>query len=223
MFSPAIQRLINSFSKFPSVGPRTASRFVFYLIGLPPDKFSELINSLTDLKNKIKICSFCFNPFEFENETGNGQGLCQICQNPSRDKNLLCAVEKENDLISIEKSGKYNGLYFILGGTILGLKEDDLKKIRITELEERVRNPGEFETKATIKEIILATNPTPEGEATALFIERRIKLLQPASGNEVQNKIEIPKITRLGRGLPTGGELEYADDETLSGAFEGRK
>ena len=167
------------------------------------------------MKNKIKICSFCFNPFE--TETRNEQGLCQICQNPSRDKNLLCAVEKENDLISIEKSGKYNGLYFILGGTILGLKEDDLKKIRIAELEDRLKNPEKYEPKATIKEIILATNPTPEGEATALLIERRIKSLQPTSG------AEIPKITRLGRGLPTGGELEYADDETLSGAFDSRK
>ncbi len=215
MFSPAIQKLINLFSKFPSVGPRTASRFVFYLIGLPQEKFNELINSFSDLKNKIKICSFCFNPFE--NEIGNGQCLCPICQNPSRDRNILCVVEKENDLISIEKSGKYNGLYFILGGTILDLKEEELKKIRIAELEDRLKNPEKYEPKASIKEIILATNPTPEGEATALLIERRIKFLLPEGG------IEIPKITRLGRGLPTGGELEYADDETLSGAFEGRK
>ncbi|KKQ98691.1 MAG: recombination protein RecR [Candidatus Nealsonbacteria bacterium RIFCSPHIGHO2_01_FULL_38_55] len=215
MFSPAIQKLISLFSKFPAVGPRAASRFVFYLIGLPQEKFNELINSLADLKNKIKICSFCFNPFE--NKMGNEQCLCPICQNPSRNKNMLCVVEKENDLISIEKSGKYNGLYFILGGIILGLKEEELKKIRIAELEERIKNPKKYEPKATIKEIILATNPIPEGEATALLIERRIKSLQPESG------VEIPKITRLGRGLPTGGELEYADDETLSGALEGRK
>ncbi len=221
MFSPAIQKLVNLFSKFPSVGPRTASRFVFYLISQPQEKFNELISSLAELKNRIKICSFCFNPFE--DETENKQGLCPICQNPSRNKNLLCVIEKENDLISIEKSGKYKGLYFILGGTILGLNEEELKKIKIAELEERIKNPEKFETKTTIKEIILATNPTPEGEATALFIERRIKSLQPADGNEIQNKIEIPKITRLGRGLPTGGELEYADDETLSGAFDSRK
>jgi len=215
MYSPAIQKLISLFSKFPSVGPRTASRFVFYLIGLPQEKFNELINSLADLKNKIKICSFCFNPFE--NEIGNEQNLCPICRNPIRNKNLLCVVEKENDLISIEKSKKYNGLYYILGGTILGPKEEELKKVKIAELEERIRNPEKFEPKTLIKEIIMATNPTPEGEATALLIERRIKSLQMVSG------AEIPKITRLGRGLPTGGELEYADDETLSGAFDGRK
>jgi len=215
MFSPSTQKLIGLFSKFPSVGPRTASRFVFYLIDLPQEKFNELINSLTDLKNKIKICSFCFNPFE--SETGNEYGLCPICQNPSRNKNLLCIVEKENDLISIEKSGKYKGLYFILGGTILGLKEEELKKIKIAELEERIKNPEKFEPKPLIKEIIMATNPTPEGEATALLIERKIKsLLLP-------NGAELPKITRLGRGLPTGGELEYADDETLSGAFDSRR
>ena len=196
MYPPVIQKIINLFSKFPTVGPRTAARFIFYLIKLPQEKFDELLNSLKDLKQSIKICSLCFNPFEDLEET-----LCPICRDNSRDKTLLCVIEKETDLITIEKTKKYKGFYFILGGTI-GLKKDD-RNIRIKELKERVKS-------SDFKEIILATNPTTEGEATALYIERELKPF----------KI---KITRLGRGLPTGGELEYTDEDTLGSAFEGRK
>ncbi len=195
MYPPVIQKLIDLFSKFPTVGPRTAARFIFYLIKLPQEKFDELLDSITNLRKAIKICSFCFNPFEDSDET-----LCPICRNNSRDKILLCIVEKETDLISIEKTKKYKGLYFILGGTI-NLKKDS--KIRIEELKERIKN-------SDFQEIIIATNPTTEGEATALYIERELKPLGV-------------KITRLGRGLPVGGELEYADEDTLGSAFEGRK
>jgi recombination protein RecR len=198
MYPPKIQKLIEIFSKFPTVGPRTASRFVFYLLRKPKEEIDELIKSILELKEKVKICSFCFNPFEGEEE------LCPICSNPSRDKTLLCIVEKETDLLSIEKTKKYNGLYFIFGGTVSRFKKADIEKLRTKELEERVKNHPE------IKEIIIAINPTTEGEATALFLERKLKPL---------NK----KITRLGRGLPVGGELEYADEETLASALEGRK
>ncbi len=197
MYPKSIQKLIDLFSKFPTVGPRTASRFVFYLIKLPQEKFDELLNSITDLKKAIKTCSSCFNPFESLDDAE----LCPICKDNSRDKTLLCIVEKEIDLISIEKTKKYKGLYFILGGTI-NLKKSD-KNIRIKELKQRIEN-NDF------KEIIIATNPTTEGEATTLFIERELKSFNI-------------KITRLGRGLPVGGELEYADEETLSSAFEGKK
>ncbi len=197
MYPKSIQKLIDLFSKFPTIGPRTAARFIFYLIKLPQEKFDELLDSLTNLRKSIKVCSSCFNPFEESEET-----LCPICRDNSRDKTLLCVVEKETDLISIENIKKYNGLYFILGGTI-GLKKDDKKKIRIGELKERIKNNG-------FKEIIIAINPTTEGEATALYLERELKPLGI-------------KITRLGRGLPVGGELEYADEETLGSAFEGRK
>jgi len=196
----SINKLINLFSKFPTVGPRTASRFVFYLIKLPKEKIDELINAIEELKNKIKFCDFCFNPFEGEFT------LCPICRNYSRNKQLLCIVEKETDLITIENTHKYNGLYFILGGTVATMRKSDVDNLRIQELLERVKAPAQF------TEIIIATNPTPEGKATSVLIERSLK--------------EIPitfKITHLAQGLPVGGELEYADEETLESAFEGRK
>lgn len=197
-YSPTIQKLISLFSKFPTVGPKTAARFVFHLLKAEKQDVDELTFTISKLKNNIKKCSLCFNAFE-------GQGeLCQICSNPGRDKGLLCIVEKEIDLVAIEKIKKYQGLYFILGGTVSTLREKDIKKIRKQELEQRITTHPE------IKEIIIATNPTSEGQSTVLYLER---LLKPF------NK----KITRLARGLPTGGELEYADEETLSSALEGRK
>ncbi|MDO8436146.1 MAG: recombination mediator RecR [bacterium] len=198
MYSPAIKKLIDLFSKFPTVGPRTASRFVFYLLKLPKEEIDSLISSIAELKSNVKICKLCFNPFQGESE------LCEICQDPRRDKTLFCVIEKETDLTSLEKTKKYQGFYFILGGTISTLKKTDIEKLRIKELEERIKNSPE------IQEIILATNPTTEGEATALYLER---LLKPFG----------KKITRLGRGLPMGAELEYADEETLSSAIKGRR
>ena len=198
MYPPSIQKLIDLFSKFPTVGPRTAARFVFYLMRAKKEEVEALLNSISNLKKTVKICSFCFNPFEGEGE------LCPICSDPRRDKSLLCIVSNETDLSAIEKTKKYNGFYFILGGTISALKKADIKKLRIKELEERIKNRSE------IKEIIIALNPTTEGEATALYLER---ILKPFG----------KKITRLGRGLPVGAELEYADEETLSSALEGRR
>lgn len=211
MFSSSIQKLIDVFNKFPTVGPRTASRFVFYLIQLPKEKVEELITSIQDIKNKIKFCSFCFNPFETNDEE---KTLCEICENTNRDRSLLCIIEKETDLLSIEKTKKYHGLYFILGGTVATLKNNDIEKLRIKELEERLKNSENFGIITIFKEIIIATNPTPEGKATAILIKRIIK--ETLRDN-------LPKITHLGLGLPVGGELEYADEETLENAFEGRK
>ncbi len=197
MHPKSIQKLIELFSKFPTVGPRTASRFVFYLIKLDQEKFDELLNSVTNLRKSIKICSFCFNPFEALDE----KDLCPICRDNSRNKTLLCIVEKEIDLISIENTKKYKGLYFILGKRI-DLKKND-KNTMVEELKQRIEN-------SNFQEIIIAFNPTTEGEATSLYIQRELKPFNI-------------KITRLGRGLPVGGELEYADEDTLSSAFEGRK
>jgi len=198
MYPPSIQKLIDLFSKFPTVGPRTASRFVFYLVEKSKEEVDKLVVAILDLKKNVKLCKLCFNPFEGEGE------LCEICSNPARDKSLLCIIEKETDLLVIEKTKKYKGLYFILGGTVSRLKKADIEKLRTKESEERVKNHPE------IKEIIIAVNPTTEGEATALYLERLLKPLNI-------------KITRLGRGLPVGGELEYADEETLGSALEGRK
>ena len=216
MFPPSIQKLIKMFSKFPTVGPKTAARFVFYLLKTPDNDVNELIKSINKLKESIKTCSFCFNSFEEEssqeiNQTEKKAILCPICKNPARERTILCIVEKETDIFSLEKIKKYNGLYFVLGGTIASLKKDDIKKLRIKELEERIKSPQKFIPSAPgFKEIIIATNPTIEGEETYLYLKR---LLKP---------FEI-KITRLGRGLPIGAELEYADEETLSSALEGRK
>jgi len=212
MYTSTIQKLIKEFSKFPTVGPRTAARFVFYLLNLPKEEVLNLLKSIQELKAQVRLCSFCFNPYE------GREPLCAICQNATRDRSLLCVVEKEVDLDSIEKTKKYKGLYFILGGTVSTLKKEDIEKLRIEELKERILSPKKSGLGADFKEIIIAVNPTTEGEATALYLERHLKTLK--SGGELAEPI---KITRLGRGLPVGGELEYADEETLSSALESRR
>lgn len=201
MYPPIIQKAIDLFSKFPTVGPRTAVRFVFYLIKLPQEKFEELSSSINDLRKSIKICPSCFNPFD--PSAAPKQEICSICSNNSRDKGLLCVVEKEADLESIEKTKRYKGLYFVLGGTI-SLRKNNEKKIRIEELKEKIK-------KGNFQEVIIATNPTAEGETTALLIERSLALFFQG------------RISRLGRGLPMGGELEYADPDTLISALDSRK
>lgn len=216
MYSTTIQKLIDLFSEFPTVGPRTAARFVFYLLKLPEEEVKELTSVISELKDNVKLCENCFKSFETESRYKRGEGgeedlssltnndkLCEICRDSRRSKELLCVVEKETDLIPIEKTKKYHGLYFILGGTVSALKKEELKKLRVKELLKKIKSPE-------IKEIIIALNPTTEGEATALYLERMLKPL---------NK----KTTRLGRGLPSGAELEYADGETLSSAIEGRR
>jgi recombination protein RecR len=198
MLSKSLQKLVEIFSKFPTVGPRTATRFVFYLTRLSKEEINILIQELIKLKEKVKICPSCFSPYESEGK------ICDICLNKERDKSILCVVSSEMDLLTIEKAKKYKGIYFILGGTISGLRKKDIEKLRIEKLINKIKNSHQ------IKEVILALNPNTEGQTTALYLERKLKPL---------NK----KITRLGVGLPIGGELEYADEETLSLALENRK
>jgi len=204
MYPPTIQKLIDLFSKFPTIGPRTAARFVFYLMRLPKEEIKELIESIADLKKNIKICPLCLNSYE---PSGSKTGFCSVCADSRRDESLLCIVSSETDLTAIEKTKKYQGLYFILGGTISRLRKADIEKLKIKELEKRIKNSQD------LKEIILAINPTAEGEATSLYLERMIKNMPAFKG----------RVTKLGRGLPTGGELEYADEETLSSALESRR
>jgi recombination protein RecR len=161
-------------------------------------KVKELIQAITDMKVNIKTCPMCFNIYESE------KTLCPVCANVKRDKTQLCVVAGETDLATIEKTKIYKGLYFVLGGTVSTLHKESLSGLRIAELENRVK------TSQSIKEIILAINPTSEGYATILYLE---KILKPLG----------KRITKLGVGLPMGGELEYADEETLSSALEGRK
>jgi len=202
MHPKPIQKLIDIFVKFPTVGPRTAGRFVFYLLSLPQEELADLAESIKDLKKQVSICSSCFNPFEKIDD----YGICQICRGPKRDKALLCIIEKEADLIALEKTKRYQGLYFILGGLIEPLKKGGEQNIRIDELKNRLEKDKD------IKEIVLAINPTIEGEATISYLTKIIKEISPQM-----------KITRLGRGLPQGGEMEYADEETLSSALESRR
>ena len=205
MYPNSVQKLIDQFSKFPTIGQRTAARFVFYLMKRPEGEIKDLIQSILNLKEAVRVCPSCFDSFEAQENTKKGEKeLCPICSNPSRDKSLLCLVANEIDLAAIEKTKKCRGLFFVLGGLISALKQNDDENLRIKELEEKIKNGPE------IKEIILALNPTTEGESSALYLER---LLGPLD----------KKISRLGRGLPFGGELEYADEETLEAALEGRK
>ncbi len=201
MYSKTIQKLIEHFSKFPTVGRRTAERFVFYLIKTSKPEARELIESIAELKNKVKTCASCFKSFEGEQE------LCSICSDTRRDKKVICIVEKEVDLESIEKTRKFKGTYLILGGTFLSAEQEKNKKEiekRIKKLIDRIKKqPG-------LNEIILAINPTPAGNNTCLWIQRKLKPLNI-------------KTTHLGLGLPVGGELEYADGETISSALESRK
>jgi len=208
----SIKKLTDLFSKFPTIGPRTAGRFVYYLMKQPKEKIDEIINAIQELKHKIKFCSFCFNPYE-DGGCPTSAELCPICSDPRRDKKLLCIVEKETDLISIENTKKYNGLYFILGGTVATMKKNDLDNLRIKELKNRIEKSNQF------TEIIIAINPTIEGRATSILVERALK----ESFGVAQNLHATPKITHLAQGLPVGGELEYADEETLESALEGRK
>jgi len=205
--SNSIQKLADIFSKFPTVGSRTAARFAFYLAKLNKKETKELLEAVIELKNKTATCSFCFNVFE--KEKGNGT-LCGICSNPARDRQTICIVEKEADLQSIEQTKKYKGLYFVLGGTLSPLRKESVKKIRIKDLVERIKNPKKHGLEGPVKEIIIATNFTSQGEVTALYLERTIKSFGI-------------KTTRLARGLPTGSEIEYIDEETISSALEGRK
>ena len=204
MHSPVIQKLISLFSKFPTIGPRTAERFVFYLLKLERKEIEELTSNILKLKESIKSCKSCHKYF---NPNNDKEEFCEICKNPQRNKSLLCIVANEIDLEAIEKTKAYQGLYFILNGLIFILSKNNLKKINFEEIVIKAKNPE-------IKEIVIALNSTTEGETTALYLERLLKPISEAQGK---------KITRLGRGLPKGGELEYADKETLSSALEGRR
>ena len=202
MYPEPIKNLINIFLRFPTVGKKTATRFSLYLLSSSSEEIDQLIAGLEKLKTSVHTCNFCYRSLEKD------KTLCSVCSDNSREP-ILAVVERETDLISLEKTNKYKGYYFILGGNVSPLKKKNLKKIRIRELKERIEKPEKFGPKK-IEEVIIATNPTTEGEATGLFLERNLKDLNI-------------KITKLAKGLPMGGELEYADEETLSSALEGRK
>lgn len=194
MYPKSFKKLIENFSSLPSVGPKMAERLVLYLFKQDKDKLEIFAKNLEDLKN-LQSCRRCFNISE--------DGLCEICKNAQRDKKIICVVEEPLDIISIEKTGVYKGLYHVLGGVIFGgAEKTDLK---ISELLDRIK-------KEEIEEVVLATNPTTEGDGTALYIKRKIKDLGLQT-----------KISRLAKGMSTGGDIEYADEATLSAALTNRR
>ncbi len=199
MIPRQIKEIIKIFSKFPTIGERTATRFALYLLSLPEEEVQEISDMILSLKKEIKRCAFCFNPFT---SAKTDQKFCEICRDKKREKRVAI-VERETDLWQIEKTKKYNGRYFILGGKMEFLTENPLGKMRIEELKKKIE---EFKP----EEIILAINPTVEGNLTMQYLKR---ILKPYSS----------KITQLAKGLPLGGEIEYADEETLNSALEGRK
>lgn len=191
-----VTKLIDEFSRLPGVGPKTASRLTFYLLRHSADQALALADALRELHDKVRFCSQCFNITETD--------PCPVCSDEHRDRSIICVVEEPLDVLAIERTRDYYGLYHVLHGRIVpteGIGPEDLK---IGELVERVRNMGD-----QVREIIIATNPTLEGEATAMYIARQLE------GG-------WPKLTRLARGLPMGGDLEYADEITLSRALSGR-
>ena len=198
MILPApIQDLINALSRLPGIGPKTASRLTFYLLTAPDDLSQDLAAALSALKTQITYCQTCFNI------TITGQTQCEICANPDRDQDLICVVEEPLDVLAIERTDGFHGRYHVLQGVlspIEGIGPDDLK---IRELLARVSS-------ADIREIILATNPSMEGDATAMYLRQQL------ASSPV-------RITRLARGLPVGGDLEYADQHTLLRALAGRQ
>ncbi|MDD4873477.1 MAG: recombination mediator RecR [Dehalococcoidales bacterium] len=191
----SVNRLIQEFAKLPGIGPKSAQRLTYHLLRAPKEQVLALAEAMESLKNNTRLCSACFNIADAD--------FCPICRNNLRDITSICVVEQPQDILALEHSGIYKGLYHVLHGAISPTDGIGVNDIKIDELIERLKN-------AKVDEVILATNPTLEGEQTAMYIS---KIIAP---------IGI-KVTRLARGLPFGTELEYADDVTLSRAIEGRQ
>ncbi|MCL5438984.1 MAG: recombination mediator RecR [Patescibacteria group bacterium] len=200
----AIQNLIESFERLPGVGPKTAQRLTFYLLHVPQFELDKFAQALTSLKKDTVLCSTCFTIGE--------ENPCDICANEKRDHSIVCVVEQPLDVLALEKNGKYNGVYHVLHGKIDPLNNIGPDEIYLRQLFDRVKN-------SKISEIIIATNPTMEGEATAMYINKQLKS-QPF--DSAQGKNSKCKVTRIGRGLPVGSDIEYADEVTLQRAMEGR-
>ena len=195
-YSPSIEKLIGGFEKLPSIGHKTATRLAFHMLDCSEEEINEFINAITNAKKNLKYCSKCYNISDTD--------PCQICGNPKRDESVICVVEDVKDVIAMERTHEFKGVYHVLHGSISpmnGIGPDDIK---IKELISRLS------TENVVKEIIIATNPRVEGEATAIYLS---KLIKPFG----------IKVTRIAHGIPVGGDLEYTDEITLMKALEGRR
>jgi len=206
----AIKNLIEAFERLPGIGSKTAARLTFYLLHVPEDERQLFGQAVLGLGPGTEICERCFNIADPSTSSGR-VGLCEICADKTRDQLVICVVEDPLDLMAIEKTGRYKGLYHVLHGAIAPLEHIGPENLKIEELIKRVRSqePG-------VREIILATNPSLEGEATAMYIKQLISKQLTVNSRPI-------KITRIARGVPTGGDLEYADEVTLTKALEGRQ
>ena len=190
-----VTRLIEAFAQLPGIGPKTASRLTFYLLRRPAEQSQALADALRDMAENTRFCSTCFNIAE--------QSPCSVCSDDSRDRSILCVVEEPLDVVAIDRTGDYRGLYHVLHGAISPVDGIGPDELRISELLARLDHE-------VVQEVLLATNPNLEGEATAMYLARLIQ----APGI---------RVTRLARGLPVGGDLEYADSDTLGRALKGRQ
>ena len=195
MFEGPIQELIDELARLPGIGPKSAQRLAFYIVKAPPDEAKRLAEALINAKERVRFCRECFGVSEGE--------LCRVCRDPARDATLICVVEESKDQAAVEKAGIVKGRYHILGGAISPLEGIGPDDLRVQELLDRVERDG-------VREVILATNPNLEGNATAMYVAG---LLKPIG----------VRVTRLASGLPVGGDLEYADEVTLGQALEGRR
>ena len=197
MFSPPVERLISELSKLPGIGQRTAQRLAFHLMRVPEQDALGLADSIREVKEKVGLCEVCFNLAEGPR--------CQICQDQRRDRSLICVIEEPADVIPIERTHEFRGLYHVLGGALSPIDGVDPENLKLAELIRRARDEE-------VKEVVIATNPTTTGEATAFYIAEAIR--------ELDNEVAV---TRLASGLPVGADLEYADEVTLGRALAGRR
>jgi recombination protein RecR len=200
-YAPPVQRLVTELSKLPGVGNRTAQRLAFHLLRTSAEDANALAEAIVEVKERIGLCEVCFNLTD--------EPRCRICQDPRRDHELVCVVEEPSDVIPMERTHEYHGVYHVLGGALSPIDGIDPEDLKIAELLARVQPSGE---RPPMREVVLATNPTTTGEATALHIAEELRRIAP----------EI-KVTRLASGLPVGSDLEYADEVTLGKAFAGRR
>jgi recombination protein RecR len=193
MYAAPVERLITEFSKLPGIGPRTAQRLTFHLLKMRPEDVLPLAAAIVEVKEKIGFCTRCFNLAEGE--------LCTICADPRRDPKVLCVVEQPFDVVTIERTREFHGYYHVLGGALSPIDGVDPEDLHMAELLERIDQD--------VNEVIVATNPTMTGEATAMYVADLLP--------------ERVRVTRLASGLPVGGDLEYADELTLGRALAGRR
>lgn len=200
MFAAPLQRLIDELSKLPGIGPKSAQRVAFYLLKVHAGEARLLSDAITEVKEKVRLCTLCFNVAD--------EAICQFCRDARRDSTVVCVVQEPPDIAAIERTREYSGVYHVLQGAISPIEGIGPEDLRIRELLNRLERSRDGRPPPT--EVIVATNPNTEGDATAMYLER---LLSPLG----------VKVTRLASGLPVGGDLEYADEVTLGRALGGRR